>query len=283
MPRFLFWNYRYGGQDREQILARLVRDEAVDILILAESSANPVELVERLSSGGRTYRPMPIPHDLIQIYAGYDTETFTDWVRDEPRLCLRRFQAPGRPEVILGAVHLVSGVRLDRSERKAEAAPLARAIRQAQREQGHARAIIVGDFNLNPFDDGMIFADGFGAMTTKSLVKKYARSHNDRFARFYNPLWSRLGREASDGPPGTYYWGDHRNSNIYWNFIDQVLVGHDLLDQFPDSRFRILTSIRGEDGPLPLVRETDRHWKVEVSDHLPLIFDLDLPEEDVHA
>src|SRR6185312_10521137 len=124
---------------------------------------------------------------LIQIYVGYETETFADWVRDEARLCLRRFQAPGHPEIILGAVHLVSGLRRERSERKAEATPLARAIREAQREREHARTIIVGDFNLNPFDDGMLFTDGFGTMTTKSLVKKYALSHNDRFCRFYNP------------------------------------------------------------------------------------------------
>ncbi len=141
----------------------------------------------------------------------------------------------------------------------------------------------MGDSNLNPFDDGMIFTEtGFGAMMTKSLVKKNAASRNSRFSRFYNPMWTRLGREFEDAPPGTYYFNQHKETNIYWNYIDQVLVGHDLLDYFPDSRFRILTSIPGKNGPTPLIRVTDLHWKVKISDHLPLLFDLDLPTEAKH-
>jgi hypothetical protein len=283
MLRFLFWNYRYNGPDREELLARLVQSEAVDILILAESSIVPDELVGKLSSRGRRFSTMPIPHDSIQVYAGFSPDAYLDWVGDVGRLCLRRFQAPGHPEIILGSLHLASGLHLERTERKTGAGPLARAVREAQHEFGHARAVVVGDFNLNPYEDGMIFSDGFGAMTTKSLVKKYALYHGDRYSRFYNPIWSRMGREATEGPPGTYYWESRRDLNIYWNFIDQVLVGHDLLDHFPDHRFRILTAIPGAEGSHSLIRETERHWNIEVSDHLPILFDLDLLPEDAHA
>jgi exonuclease III len=281
MPRFLFWNYRCDLPEREAILARLVHHEAVDVLILAESSCDPKLLVDRLSTTGRIYHPMPLPHKRLQVFAGYSAESFR-WSREYDRLCLLGFQVPGHPEMILGAVHLASGLHLERSERHSKAAPLARAVRQIQLERDHARTIIVGDFNLNPFDDGMIFTEGFGAMMTKSLVKKSALSREGRFTRFYNPIWTRLGRETDEGPPGTYYWDQHRDSNIYWNYVDQVLVGHDLLDYFPDSRFRILTSIPGNDEPQQLIRSTKLHWTVEVSDHLPLIFDVDLPSESEH-
>lgn len=279
MPRFLFWNYRYAGREREEILSELVFEEKIDVLILVETSVIPNILIDLLSSRGRPYHAMPVPHKYVQIYAGFPPNFFLDWNRDQGRLCLRRVQAPGHPEIILGALHLASGLHLERSERKSGAGPLARAIREAQRELNHARVIVAGDFNLNPFDDGMIASDGFGAMTTKSLVKKYALAHNERYSRLYNPIWSRLGREEFEGPPGTYYWEARRDINIYWNYIDQVLVGHDLLDYFPDQRFRILTSITGASGPRSLIRETELHWKVEVSDHLPLLFELDLPPE----
>lgn len=226
---------------------------------------------------------MPFPHEHIQVYAGFSQEFFLDWQRDQGRLCLRRVKAPGYPEIILGTLHLASGLYLERSERKSKAGPLALAIRETQRDLKHARTIVVGDFNLNPFDDGMIATDGFGAMMTKSLVKKYALSHDDRYSRFYNTIWSRLGREETEGPPGTYYWEPHRDVNIYWNYIDQVLVGHDLLDHFPDLQFRILTSITQGAGRRSLIRETDWHWKIEVSDHLPLLFELDQPREATHA
>jgi endonuclease/exonuclease/phosphatase family metal-dependent hydrolase len=282
MPRFLFWNYRCEHPEKEEILARLVHHEAVDVVILAESSCEPRRLVDHLSSAGRIYHPMPFAHERLQVFAGYSAETFRWSSGVYDRLCLLGLQFPGQPEMILGAVHLASGLHLERSERYSKAAPLARAVRQIQIEHNHARTIIVGDFNMNPFDDGMIFTEGFGAMMTKSLVKKSALARNGRFTRFYNPIWTRLGREINEGAPGTYYWDQHRDSNIYWNYVDQVLVGHDLLDSFPDSRFRILTSIPGSDGPRQLIRSTKHHWAVEVSDHLPLIFDVDLPAEAEH-
>ncbi len=71
---------------------------------------------------------------------------------------------------------------------------------------GHERTLIVGDFNLNPFDDGMIFPSGFGAMMTKGLVRKTREAHDRYSGRFYNPIWARLGREVEGAPPGTYYW-----------------------------------------------------------------------------
>ncbi len=282
MPRFLFWNYRCDLPEREDILARLVHHEAIDVIILAESSCEPKRLIDRLSSGGRTYHQTPLVNPRFQIFSGYADDVFRD-PREYDRLCLLNFEAPGHPEMILGVVHMVSGLHHDRSERQSKAAPLARAVRQIQVDRGHARTVIVGDFNMNPFDDGMIFTEtGFGAMMTKSLVKKNAISRNSRFSRFYNPMWKRLGREIDEAPPGTYYWNQHKEINIYWNYIDQVLVGHDLLDHFPENRFRILTSIPGENGPRPLIRATDRHWNIEISDHLPLIFDLDLPSEPKH-
>lgn len=194
---------------------------------------------------------------------------------------MRTIKLPGAPEVLLGAVHLESGLYRERSERMADAVPLALAVRQAQRDEGHSRTILVGDFNLNPFDDGMVFPKGFGAMMTKSLARRYSQPPGS--ARFYNPLWSRLGREIEVGPPGTYYWDQHRHYNTYWNYLDQVLIGGDLLDGFSEESFRILTSIPGPDGPIPLIREKPQHWKVEVSDHLPLIFDVALPKETDHA
>jgi hypothetical protein len=283
MPRFLFWNYRYNGPGKEELLVKLVYKEKIDVLILAESSIDPGLLGERLGAQGRSYVTPHAPHNRLKLFAGYPDGCFRDWARDEERLCLRRFKVAGHPEILIGAVHLVSGLHRERAERKAESDPLARTIREAQRELGHARTVVVGDFNLNPFDDGMIFPDGFGAMMTKSLVRKNAASRGDRFGRFYNPIWSRLGQDVESGAPGTYYWRYHRALNIYWNYLDQVLIGFDLLDHFPEERFRILTEVAGSDGNQQLIRETELHWTIELSDHLPLLFDLDLPQEGDHV
>jgi len=283
VPRFLFWNYRYDGPDREEILAGLVRDLAIDVVILAEASVDDPSLLVRFNAGDRTFRAMPTPHKYIKIYAGYPDGFFSGWNRDEGRLCLRGLNFPDHPEIILGALHLKSGRYAERAERREHAVPAASAVREAQRFFKHARVIITGDFNLNPYDEGMISPSGFGAMTSKTLVKKYVFHQGDRFSRLYNPSWRILGRPPSKGPPGTYYWDAHRPFNTYWNCLDQVLVGHDLLDRFPDDGFRILTAIPGRSGGRSLIRETRQHWYLdEISDHLPLVFDLDFSSEVIH-
>ncbi len=256
MPRFLFWNYKYNNPDRESLLATLVRENSVDVVILAEASVADEALTSLLSRGGRSYHPMPIPHDWIKIFAGYPPAFFLDWESDEGRLCLRKIQFPGQYEIILGSLHLPSGLHSERSERLDTAQPVARKIREVQRESEHARVIVVGDFNLNPHDDGMVFPSSFGAMTSKELVKKYAIHQGDRYARLYNPMWNLLGREMAEGPPGTFYWPSHRPFNIYWNLLDQVLVGYDLLDHFPDDRLQILAELPEALGHDSLFRAT---------------------------
>ena len=279
MPRFLFWNYRYSSVDREEIIASLVREHAVDVVILAESSVSDRVLLLLLRQGGRPYSQLPIPHERIKIFAGYPPDFFLDWENDEDRLCFRKVRFPGTDEILLGALHLASGLHSERSERLDLAQPLARKIREVQRESNHARVFVVGDFNLNPHDDGMVFPSAFGAMTSKMLVRKYAIHEGDPYARLYNPMWNLLGRQSPDQPSGTFYWPNHRPFNLCWNCPDQVLVGHDLLDHFPDEQLRILTTLPPALGHASLFRETRRHWLIdEISDHLPLVFDLN-PEE----
>jgi hypothetical protein len=63
MARFLFWNYRYDGPDREELLARLIQAEAVDVAIVVESSVDRVGLIDRLGTAGRSSSGLPIPHE----------------------------------------------------------------------------------------------------------------------------------------------------------------------------------------------------------------------------
>ena len=259
-------------------------DLEIDVVILAEASVEDANLLARLDAGGRAFRAMPAPNKYMKIYAGYPDGFFSGWNRDEGRLCLRGINFPDYPEIILGAVHLKSGLHSERSERREHAIPAANAVRVTQRRFDHARAIIAGDFNLNPYDEGLLLPSGFGAMTSKTLVKKHVKYRGDRFSRFYNPCWRFLGRPPDQGPAGTYYWPAHRAFNIYWNCPDQVLVGHDLLDRFPDDGLRCLAAIPGKSGGRPLIRETEQHWYLDqISDHLPLVFDLDLSSEVIHA
>jgi len=84
-------------------------------------------------------------------------------------------------------------------------------------------------------------------------------------------MWGHFG-DGSIGPPGTYY--DDRSGHVayFWNMFDQVLVRPDLLDYFATEDVQILT----DDGLEALLTRNGRPDSTMASDHLPLLFRLDL-------
>ena len=86
-----------------------------------------------------------------------------------------------------------------------------------------------------------------------------------------------MGRDL-ESPTGTYYWDNTSNpENVFWHHLDQVIVRPGLFRTFRNESFRILTSLPGNDGEeIPLVLSKRKHWALRFSDHLPIMFTLDL-------
>jgi hypothetical protein len=60
----------------------------VDVAILVESTVDRDDLIDRLGAAGPSFSGLPIPHQWVEIFAGYPADCFLDYVRDEGRLCL---------------------------------------------------------------------------------------------------------------------------------------------------------------------------------------------------
>lgn len=139
-------------------------------------------------------------------------------------------------------------------------------IREAEKSEGHNRTLLIGDFNMDPFDKGMFHANGLHAVMDKSiaLTKKRVFKREDFFF-FYNPMWSRIGDE-SHGPPGTYFLNrSGRIQNRFWSMFDQVLIRPELLPYYESKNLHVIESINN--------RSILRNGKPDttISDHLPLI------------
>jgi hypothetical protein len=89
------------------------------------------------------------------------------------------------------------------------------------------------------------------------------------FRFFYNPMWGHFG-DRTPGPPGTYYHGPASPEAYYWNLFDQVLLRPDLMTTLTELR------ILDHDGTEPLVTGKGRPRSAELSDHLPVLFRLNL-------
>jgi hypothetical protein len=92
-----------------------------------------------------------------------------------------------------------------------------------------------------------------------------------RYPFFYNPMWGLLG-DATEGPPGTYYFERAEHDMFFWNMFDQVLIRPDLLPYFRNEDLKILT----EDGSMSFLSRKGLPDASMASDHLPLLFKLHL-------
>jgi hypothetical protein len=143
-------------------------------------------------------------------------------------------------------------------------------IRKIERRVGHSKTLLVGDLNMNPFDEGMTSAGGLHAVMTRSIATRNPRTVQRKiYPFFYNPMWGRFG-DTTEGPPGTFYRSASSFVEYFWHMFDQVLVRPELLGSFDIATLRILTECRAT----KFIRPSGVPNASRLSDHLPLVFEL---------
>ena len=190
---------------------------------------------------------------------------------EKNRLTIRHLKLPGTADVLLAIVHFQSKLYWKETSQAQACVKLASEIQDIEKEIGHSRTILVGDLNMNPFEDGVISAMGLHGVMCKNVAKKKMRTiDEDRYPFFYNPMWSHFG-DGKSIPPGTFYYSNAEPVVFFWNMFDQVLVRPDLLNAFSNDSLKIITSVK----EIPFLSSQGRPKK-KISDHLPLLFKLNL-------
>ena len=188
------------------------------------------------------------------------------------RITIRRLKLPCMEEILIGALHLPSKLHWDENSQAAECMRVAQLVRSAEEKEGHRRTVLVGDFNMNPFEPGMVCAYGLHGVMTRSLAEKVSRRVQDQdYPFFYNPMWGFYG-DRDSSTPGTYYHAGSTQSEFFWHMFDQLLVRPELLPRFPRDSVRILHEVAG----VSLLSDTGVPDCDRFSDHLPLLFSLSL-------
>jgi hypothetical protein len=270
MISFLFWNVHQ--QPLAESISHMARFYNVDFVLLAECPIEPPILLAALNS-----RPGP-PYCLpwsegkrILVYTRLPEDRVTDQFNDAVgRLTVRQVKIGGLRDILLAVIHFPSRLRWDRSDQNAYISEVAADIIKIEDSFGHSRTILVGDLNMNPFDEGVVMAQGLHAVMTKAQAKRGGRHILGRHYRyFYNPMWGHFG-DRTDGPAGTYYRQTTSPVDWFWYMLDQVLLRPSLMDSLID--VRILDS----DGQNTLLTANGRPNGASRSDHLPILFRLAL-------
>ncbi len=254
-------------------MANLARRHEIDVIMLAECEIAAPDLLMELNKVGSEYHYVPqIGCSKIRLFTRFPGD-FVPAVYEEERLTVRHLQLPGSTDILLAAIHFPSKLYWSAESQAFECARLANSLRQVEGSVGHSRTVLVGDLNMNPFEAGIVGAYGLHAVMTRGVARNHSRVVQGReYPYFYNPMWSFFG-DNSPGPPGTHYYYGSEHVVFFWNMFDQVMLRPDLLDRFDKASLEILES----DGDAQfLTKRSEIPNKTGASDHLPIIFALDL-------
>lgn len=268
MMKYLFWN-THKNKNINSILCDLIVENCVSVVALAEYYADINDLIELLRSRGVSMQQFPTSGcERIHILGNTVLQI-------EPHLQTDRssIQIIGK-NIILCCVHLSSQIYSDNTDRREiDIEQIISDILDLEQELNTKNTIIVGDFNINPYDKSCISARYFHGVPIYEESKRESRTISGKeFYMFYNPMWNFLGDFSE--PYGTYYHSSGDTINTYWNVYDQVIIRPALRERFADNSLKILT----ETATKSLLCQ-NKHPNCDISDHLPITFEI---EEEKH-
>ncbi len=192
----------------EPLVKQIVAAHDIDVVVLAEMHSAPFAMAATLSekSGRRPFHHTPpAEYEKVHVFARFDPSLVIP-VYDTGRMTVRHFVLPGRDSVVVAGVHLGSKMYLRDDQQAARCVDLSLQLAKQETKVGHTRTILVGDFNVNPFEHGVAGAPGFNAVMTRAIASRGSRAVDaKKHPFFYNPMWNHFG-DGGPNPPGTYYY-----------------------------------------------------------------------------
>ncbi len=258
----LFWNTR--RTPRSEIIEELIIKFDCDIAAFAEFSLEPNTLLSDLSDRGYDYYHVPkIACERIDIFTKL-VPNRVEHMGESEYYTIKSFPHQELGKIIAAFVHFPSKSHADENDQLEESKLFISDLERDETSLNNANTVVLGDFNMNPFEKGMLSAGAFNAFPTKSeVVKRERRLLKREYKFFYNPMWSFFGDR--DLPLGSYFYNASKHYTLRWNIFDQVLVRPDIMDRLNISDIKIITEVSGYN-----LRSST--GKPNVSDHFPLFF-----------
>jgi hypothetical protein len=115
------------------------------------------------------------------------------------------------------------------------------------------------------------------AVISQAIAQGGPRSmFNQSYPYFYNPMWNLLGDARRGTAPATYYYRGSDPNELYWHMLDQVLIRPSLVNKFEFAILDIVTAVR----TTQLIGKSGTPNRTQFSDHLPVVFGVDLSTQD---
>lgn len=271
MPGIMFWNV---GRTETLLFAPACIESDVDILLLAECPLPSAVVIGRLNSlvvDSRFFyeHRQETEQRAVRCFTSLPSRSL------KPRMAGFRFSIdvvapPAALPFLMVSVHAPSKLHREPHDQELYFQNLKQEIERIELEAGHSRTIVIGDFNVAPFDPALVAAQSMNAVMDKTIASRRTRNIFDRqYSYFYNPVWSIIGDDSA-GPPGSYYYNHESSHSYFWHSFDQILLRPDMIPYWNHTEMLIPTTI--SDSALLKNGRPD----TTISDHLPLVVRLNV-------
>lgn len=266
--KFLYWNLK--NCNLEESIAKLSLSLDVDIIILSEVNLSKVKVLTELNQNEVQYYLQKGIVDEPLIFAKYSDRIVKN-ICDYQRISIKKIIPIIGEEILICIAHLPSKLHQNVDDQILLSTRISKYIEEKEIELGTRKTILVGDLNMNPFESGIVGAEGLHAIIDKNYVKKnHKRTVMDEEKYFfYNPMWKFFDLN-NNGVYGTYYNNTAKQVNYFWNIFDQVLIRPELIDNFIEDELKIITEINGTS----LLNKNGTPDQSIASDHLPIFFNI---------
>lgn len=264
----LFWNIKKNA-GAFSLIAEAIRLLDVNICILAEFPNNTEYELRPLLPEGYHIPRTPQDNDKLVFIHGSNVNMLLAGEIEYSRGLMFSTRINESPSFNIVGCHLVDSRNHGEFDRSYLATSFHKSLRKVETELGNDKTIVIGDFNMNPFDKGMSCVYTFNAVMDRRIARKQKKKYQHyEFPYFYNPMWYFLGHpEHANGT--LLYTGD--DNWYHWNLYDQVLLRPSLIDHFDHRNIKIITEI----GDNKLLTSQDK-IRSDISDHLPIYISLNI-------
>lgn len=271
MLRCLFWNQ--SRKNLASVVAAAALPLRLDIIAVCEASGSYKSSLKELNRVTKYHATTGRVGERFQIFTRFPPN-FVSVRHEADRFIILDVTLPAREPFLLMVLHgpskgagwTATGIALELSH-------YAASLRETQAKLDRPHAVVVGDFNANPYEPGMVGAAAFNTvMDARQLVRREIPEktvQGRKYSHFYNPMWNLWG-DCTPGPPATYYYDAHTQEEAQWHMLDQVIVSPAMVEYLNVPSIRVIDQV----GEHRLVTAQGRPRKAHYSDHLPLYFEL---------
>ena len=171
-------------------------------------------------------------------------------------------------DYVLCFVHLPSKLHQTDEQQRRACERLYNQVSAEEERHNIEKSIIIGDFNINPFESAMISFSGLAATNgIDCCLRKSVMSDGETKKLFYNPMWTLY--KDYKLRPGSHRYIKTGVSVATWHILDQIVMRPDLVDFFNFDSLSFLTKTEN-------YSYISSNGKPSLSDHLPLVCEFNI-------